>query len=361
MRSTAGPVGETERGHAIPAPQVKPPRRRTRLSASKKALFTFGTTILLIALPEAFCRLVGLGKLQPVAPHVSDWHRTLDGRSFWVLRGSGRNSDGLRDREHAVDKPPGVFRIVFLGDSVTEGFGPQDSRVYSRHFEALLRQAGLPVEVFNIAVAGWSTLQEATAYRVIARKYRPDQVFLEFCLNDVAEMHNNLAQPPPVAVGMLLRHSALFRWLVNAEGRQVRSVRELFDHPEAAAVRSGWRRVFDELLVLQRETRADGCDLSVVVFPFRFQLDPGAPPPIAQRTLFEFCRSHDIPCLDLLPALEKVGSDAFVDESHLSTVGAEAVAQELVRWGRSGCILCGYDLTGIKSDRCPRCGNAITR
>ena len=59
----------------------------------------------------------------------------LDPRIGWSLRPGGNsiittkdersipiqiNSLGLRDTEHAYSKPPGVFRILMLGDSFTE-------------------------------------------------------------------------------------------------------------------------------------------------------------------------------------------------------------------------------------------------
>ncbi|UCE60599.1 MAG: hypothetical protein JSU63_02380 [Phycisphaerales bacterium] len=332
-----------------------------RLSWGKKVVFTLIVLTLVLGGLEVACRLLGLGGGEAVAHYVSDWHGTPDGRSFWVVRGQGYNADGMRDREHEIQKPPGVVRLVCLGDSVTAGHGVKRSQAYPYIFESFLQQLGLPAEVFNIAASGWSTQQEATAYQVVARRYRPDHVFLGFCLNDVAEMHNNLTAPPPAAVSFFVRRSALVRWIIDAEGRQVSSVEDLFTKPDSPAVKDGWERVFSELGVLKEQTAADGCDFSVLVFPFRLQLEPDAPQPIAQQVLFEFCLRNGIPCLDLLPALSKVGPSAFIDESHFSQEGARIVAEELVRWGRSGCMMCGYDLSGVTSDTCPRCGQTIAR
>lgn len=318
------------------------PESRAPLSTGKKLLFSLLVLVVLIGVAEVVCRVLGLGRYEPVAHYISDWHKTPEGRTFWVVRGKGYNADGMRDREHAVEKPPGMHRIICLGDSVTAGHGVKRSQSYPYLLEAFLNQIGeqadFSAEVFNIAASGWSTRQQVAAYQIIARRYRPDEVFLGFCLNDVAEMYNNLSSPPPAAVSVLVRRSALVRWLIDAEGRQLHSVRDLFNEPASPAVQAGWRLVFAELESLHRATRNDRCELSVVIFPFRFQLETDPPPPIAQQTLVDFCRSRGIPYLDLLPALRKIGPSAFIDKSHLSPAGARAVAEELIRWGakRSG-------------------------
>ena len=48
----------------------------------------------------------------------------------------------------------------------------------------------------NVALMGWSTRQERIAWQRIARHYRPDQVVLAVCLNDIPELFNNLSRPP---------------------------------------------------------------------------------------------------------------------------------------------------------------------
>lgn len=334
---------------------------RPTLSLRKKLAFALLSLALLVGAAEGLCRLFGLGNYEPKAQYISDWHHTPDGRTFWVFRGPGFNSDGLRDRQHDIPKPPGVHRIVCLGDSVTAGHGVRRSETYAFLLESFLQQLGLRVEVFNVAASGWSTRQEAAAYQIIARQYRPDHVFLGFCLNDVAEMHNNLTQRPSRLVSAVVRRSAFVRWVIDAEGRQVTNVEDLLQPTPSPAVTSGWAKVLAEIDALYAATKQDGCDLSVIIFPFRFQLDPGAPPPIAQRFLFQECHKRGIPCLDLLPALRALGSDAFLDESHLSPAGAAVVARELIRWGRTGCMMCGFDLEAVTAETCPHCDAVIQR
>ncbi len=343
-----------------PADSVDPPAPRAPLSRGRKLLFSGVMVALLLLGAEVVCRVLGLGRAEEVAHYVSEWHNTPDGRTFWVVRGEGYNREGMRDRDHAVPKPPDTFRVICLGDSVTLGHGVKRSESYPFLLEAFFQQLGLPMrfEVFTIAASGWSTLQQATAYRELARKYGPDQVFLGLCFNDVAEMQNNLTRPPPGAVSFLMRHSALARWTVDARGREVHSVRELFVEPEPEAVSAGWERVFEQILALRNDVAADGASLSVVIFPFRFQLEPGAPPPLAQAKVAAFCRRQEIPCFDLLETLRPAGPAAMIDESHLSPEGARLTAEALIHWGLTGCMMCGLDLSAAEPGgaACPRCG-----
>src|SRR6185503_5391297 len=118
------------------------------------------------------------------------------------------NKEGLRDREHVVEKPKGVLRVACLGDSVTLGWGIPPESAYPQQLQDRLDARGLDAEVLNIALGGWTTRQELIAYRRIARRYHPDQVILGICLNDIPEMQNNLSRPPRWLTG-LFRRSAL--------------------------------------------------------------------------------------------------------------------------------------------------------
>jgi lysophospholipase L1-like esterase len=269
------------------------------------------------------------------ASYITDW-QAWEGE-FYTVKSTAvgwppwedYNTDGLRDREHTIEKRPGTRRVACLGDSVTLGWGIRPDQAWPQVLEAQAAASGVDLDVMNVALGGWSTRQEVIAYRRIVRRYRPDQVLLGLCLNDVAEMQNNLSRPPRL-VAQLYRRSALVRWIVGARRREIAGVEELFSSPASPQVREGWERVFAELRTLRDEVRADGASFAILVFPFRFQVALGAPAPIAQRTLAQSCRREGIPLLDLLPALASVGEAAFLDYDHLSPAGAGLVAEQVL-------------------------------
>jgi HEAT repeat protein/lysophospholipase L1-like esterase len=273
----------------------------------------------------------------PLAPaaYITDW-QAWDG-DFYTVKSTAvgwppwedYNGEGLRDREHALSKRPSAWRVACLGDSVTLGFGIRPDQAWPQVLEELAEADGRDLDVMNVALGGWSTRQELIAYRKIARRYHPDEVLLGICLNDVAEMQNNLARPPRLLAD-LYRSSALARRLVAAREREIDAVEELFRTPAPPQVRRGYERMFADLRALRDSVRADGGRFGILVFPFRFQVAPGAPPPLAQATLAEFCSREGIPLLDLLPALAPLGEPAFHDYDHFSPAGARLVAEQVL-------------------------------
>jgi HEAT repeat protein/lysophospholipase L1-like esterase len=306
---------------------------------AQNLLLGLASTLVFLGGAELLCRRLERGRPAPsVAPYITDWQQ-WDGEFYTVKSAAAGwppwedyNSDGLRDREHDLAKPPGVRRIVCLGDSTTLGWGIGPEQAYPQVLEELLESAGEPSEVFNVGLGGWSTRQERIAYRRIARKYRPDVVLLGLCLNDVAEMQNNLSRPPGW-LAALHRRSALVRRVVRADEREIAEVEELFRARDSPKVRAGFLRMFEEVRLLRQEVERDGARFAVLVFPFRFQVEPKPPPPTVQETIAAFCREERLSCLDLLPAIRRAGPDAFHDIDHFSVAGARVVAEEALASG----------------------------
>lgn len=94
---------------------------------------------------------------------------------------------GFRDRDYAVEKPPGVARIVGLGDSVMFGWGVGDGEDYLALLEARLEKEALGArfEVLNTAVPGYNGVMELATLKEKGLRYRPDLVIVGFCGNDM--------------------------------------------------------------------------------------------------------------------------------------------------------------------------------
>jgi len=101
------------------------------------------------------------------------------------------NSVGFRDREHAVEKPAGVKRIVVLGDSFMEAIQVRFEESLPHLLEQKLQSRG-PTEVINISVSGTGTAREYLALREYGLRYKPDLVLVFFVGNDISDNSKKL-------------------------------------------------------------------------------------------------------------------------------------------------------------------------
>ena len=60
-------------------------------------------------------------------------------------------------------------------------------------------------------------------------------------------------------------------------------------------MREAMERFFEEVRALRREVEADGAAFALVVLPFRFQVEPGAPAPVVQQKIASFCATERLP------------------------------------------------------------------
>lgn len=97
------------------------------------------------------------------------------------------NNHGWRDRDREFAKPPGTYRVLVLGDSVTFGAIVPAEKVYTRLLEDRLVVEGYKVEVLNMAIPGWGTDTQLEALRREGVRYQPDLVILQFTDNDLSD------------------------------------------------------------------------------------------------------------------------------------------------------------------------------
>lgn len=100
------------------------------------------------------------------------------------------NSEGVRDREHPVEKARGEYRIVCLGDSFTLGMGAAYDDIYPKVLERRLNELDplRRVTVINAGVSGSDPVYSYYLFVQRLRKYSPDLVTLMINDSDVEDI-----------------------------------------------------------------------------------------------------------------------------------------------------------------------------
>lgn len=183
------------------------------------------------------------------------------------------NSHGFRGREYSKTKKPGTFRIVVIGDSITFGNRLTQDQNYPAVLEALYQRKGQPVEVLNLGLGGYDTLQEVATLADIGLAFDPDLVILGYCINDIGIASGNRQYVERLQqYGRWMYRSRLLQWI------RVHADRILL---KQAALSSGQKESFsdeykdyladisqDENLLQQMKTLRELIDARETKFPY---------------------------------------------------------------------------------------------
>lgn len=258
--------------------------------------------ILLMMLSIGVMLLIGevIFRLPPVVartggntPGMARWAQTHYDEV--VTRG---NALRLRSLHLEKSKPPGVFRILALGDSYTWGDKiPRTQDTWPYVVERSLRQKGYRVEVVNMGRNGYTTLNEAELLERMGWSFDPEFIILNFTLNDTLPSGPNYFSEPeewyfrtrplsPVFHRTLDRHSYLYSFL-NA---QVRSLQMRSRYPDGYAPLyaddfAGWQACRAALRTMGENTRKRGVPMLVVIFP-------SFAPPTLEADAYPYLKLH---------------------------------------------------------------------
>lgn len=235
-------------------------------------------------------------KLDSDNPRIGHHHRP-NAKAELMGVTVGTNADGFRDDEYSVARNE-RHRILFLGDSLTLGWGVEQEQSFEHLLEARL-DAIRPTEVINLGVGNYNTTQEVQLFLDKGAKYQPDQVVLFYFINDAEPVPQKSRFPG-------LGHSRLvtFYWSRLKALRARLSPGTGFAEYYATLYRDGaegWARSQAALLELQQQSRARGFDLAVVLLPelhelvdYTFRKE--------HEIVMSFLRANGIRALDLAPA-----------------------------------------------------------
>jgi lysophospholipase L1-like esterase len=109
-----------------------------------------------------------------------------DGKRYTWGHRVENNRYGFRERDFETPKPPGVYRVMVLGDSLTWGAGLAVEERYTAIAEKLLSDSfpQKKFEVLNFGIPGGPTTEERDILRKFRQPVEPDLIVVGFCLND---------------------------------------------------------------------------------------------------------------------------------------------------------------------------------
>jgi hypothetical protein len=301
-------------------------------------LLLVGGVLVFLAFAEVALRLTG------AADPKSTGYAPVDTRRRGMRP---TNARGYRDLERGPTKPPGVRRILSLGDSFAWGASIEYDDTYAQRVErALNRRGDGRFEVIQLALPGMGTVDQASQLVEEGFGYEPDAVVLGFVLNDSEDENaaeNRRAQDwvsekqeRKLRQGVLYR-SALYRFLrgrlyATVENRRrVAAYRSQFapDYP-------GWLACQKALHLMGGACRAKGVPFVVLIFPlFGNPLDASYPFAAIHAQVAQVAAESGAKVVDLLPSYRGLRSDILVvdgaDDEHPNEIAHRIAANVLLR------------------------------
>lgn len=307
----------------------------------KRFLLLAAVAVLCLLLGEAALRGLGFGR--PLVYEFDPalfWRMEADQDAYAPSYGIAYriNSRGWRGDETPLQAPPGVRRLLGLGDSVLFGQGVARPETLAGRLEQ-----DPSLEFVNTAVAGYSIYQYRRILEQGVLEYRPQALLLAFVKNDVvsesdvAELRERsrrgLMEEGAFASSRVRRASA---WLHAGLGVWAR-LRLLWSPPPRALVyeapvpsAEAWRYTIANLDWIAGAAQGAGVALRVVVFPSRAETESGRVS-VGIEPILALAERRGFPVVDLHPAFAaRAGEGLFLDPVHPNALG-NAVAHQALR------------------------------
>ncbi|MBQ16868.1 MAG: hypothetical protein CMJ65_07060 [Planctomycetaceae bacterium] len=237
------------------------------------------------------------------------------------------NRQGFReDHEIAAVKPDNEVRLLFLGDSCTFGFGVAHDQTFVAHCEDRLNEQnpGHRFECLNAGVPGYTLFQGCRVLDQEGPRVKPDVVVACFGFNDRAAWDGlgdleHAALGPPGFLGN--SHLARRLWRTNAPLAGSGS------RPRVTPAE--YRQLLSRL---HARTRQLGSRLALIAWCERFQVENSRDERTPwQVELYRFAREHELPLVDLVPAMQKWNRppdqpSLFLDIIHVTPAAHSRIA-----------------------------------
>lgn len=261
---------------------------------------------------------------------TSPCHKSGFAGTVW---GKQYTTDSLGNRKTKTVR--GKRKLLFIGDSVTEGVGVTDSST----FVNLYSSEDTTHTIFNYSLIGYSVSDyRNTLSTVISGDSSTDQVVLMWCLNDVYGKSNTNELPVMAQKGLLSKLNTLLQdnsstyKLIKLLIYQNSLAYYRYDRNFYSPGNPFYDNAVAELIACDSVCKKNNTNLLVAVLPYRSQLENSDYGP--QQLLEDFCYRNQIKYLDIAKGLQSAKDYKslylFADEIHLSVEGHKRVSNYLL-------------------------------
>lgn len=279
-----------------------------------------------------------------------------DGTRARVVQGR----HGHRGSQHDDQKPPGKQRVLFLGDSFTEGSQVNEDEL----FTFVIEQSNHQFEIINAGVGGYGTVQEYLYLMNGGLQLHPDIVVLMVYENDLAD--NCLSYSPsmgprpygewnggelrvvegldwngfekfglPVPFQEWFHANSFLYYFLNTRIYQVMRGETLKELEKQDLRRTeGCRKLEIFAGIVRRMVtalRGVGSDMAIVAIPTSKDVSAGSSQ--VNSGIMKVCAEEGLHCLDLLSALVQAVSRGeksyFAVDIHWTKVGHQVAARAI--------------------------------
>ena len=280
-------------------------------------------SIVALAIGESVCRVAGLGTPTPgygwearTKGTGAPWAYVPGSRLVFSYPDNPRgyfdannevvgyiNSRGFRWKEVEVPRRPGTFRLTFIGDSFTLGYGVKDEHTLPTLVEGELRKQDPNVEVLNFGVTGSNPGDEIALLKRYVLRFQPNAVVAVLFLNDAGGGLTVRFLGRARYFTRIRRYSRLIDATVGAIESGILSREMARRYNKSFADESpGYRRIQDALLEGHALADKVGFKFVVVLYPVLHRLNEDCPFRSIHRKIEGLCKRENIDFVDLLPA-----------------------------------------------------------
>jgi len=262
---------------------------------------------------------------------------STDEKLIWEYRPYGEAGDiktnryGFRDYDYdSTNKPDNIYRIAFIGDSVTLGIYTDFDKIFVRRFEAEANKLdpAHKVQALNFSVDGYNTVQIYEMLKTKVVNFSPDKVVYVMCLNDF-DFEDSSANK--------------IRFFMKPKSFLIDEIERAIRHLRASKMNSTYFHfirtkdaVFEKILQMRDLLNQKSIDYQVVILPnFEDAKADFNDYPLMQmhNEIREFLDENKITFIDMLDKFKEQNKPPrywAYDAHHLNDVGHQFVAQQLL-------------------------------